>query len=71
MYKKMYMNVLDSLLLAHLAILCHLISSYPGFQHTNNFVYVSFAIIVLVYFVLFFINRAFKKISVKIISDFE
>ena len=37
-YNKMYMNMLDSLLLAHLAILCHLISSYPGFQRTNNFV---------------------------------
>ena len=70
-YKKMYMNVLDSLLLAHLAISCHLISSYPGFQCTNNFVYVSFAMIALpfVCFVLFFINRAFKKI-VKI-SSFE
>jgi hypothetical protein len=63
-YNKMYMNVLDSLLLAHLAILCHLISSYPGFQHTANFVYVSLAMIALpfVCFVLFFIHRAFKKI---------
>ena len=63
-YKKMYMNVLDSLLLAHLAILCHLISSYPGFQDTDKFVYTSIAIIVLplVCFVLFFIIGAFKKI---------
>jgi hypothetical protein len=63
-YKKMYMNVLDSLLLAHLAILCHLISSYPGFQNTDNFVYVGLAMIALpfVCFVLFFILRAFKKI---------
>jgi hypothetical protein len=63
-YNKMYMNVLDSLLLAHLAILCHLISSYPGFQNTDSFVYVSLAMIALpfVCFVLFFIHRAFKKI---------
>ena len=63
-YKKLYMNVLDSLLLAHLAILCHLISSYPGFQRTNYFVYVSFAMFTLPFicFVLFFIYRAFKKI---------
>jgi hypothetical protein len=65
-YNKMYMNVLDSLLLAHLAILCHLISSYPGFQHTANFVYVSLAMFALpfVCFVLFFIHRAFKKLKV-------
>jgi hypothetical protein len=70
-YNKMYMNVLDSLLLAHLAILCHLISSYPGFQHTNNFVYVTLAMIALpfVCFVLFFIHRAFKKIMKS--SNFE
>ena len=40
-YKKMYMNVLDSLLLAHLGIVCHLISSYPGFQYMDDFVYTS------------------------------
>jgi hypothetical protein len=58
------MNVLDSLLLAHLAILCHLISSYPGFQNTDNFVYAGLTMIALpfVCFVLFFIHRAFKKI---------
>ena len=63
-YKKMYMNVLDCLLLAHLGILCHLISSYPGFQRTENFVYASLAMIALpfVCFVLFFIHRAVRKI---------
>jgi hypothetical protein len=30
-YKEMYMNVLDILLLAHLGILCHLVSSHQGF----------------------------------------
>ena len=63
-YKKMYMNVLDSLLLAHLGILCHLISSYPGFQYTDNFVYTSLTMtsLPLVCFMLFFIQRAFRKI---------
>ena len=63
-YNKMYMNVLDSLLLAHLAILCHLISSYPGFQHRDNFVYTASAMMALPFtcFMLFFIYRAFKKI---------
>ena len=64
-YNKMYMNVLDSLLLAHLGISCHLISSYPGFQYTDNFVYTSLAMFALpfVCFVLFFIHRAFRKIT--------
>jgi hypothetical protein len=62
-YNKMYMNVLDSLLLAHLAILCHLISSYPGFQ-SDSFVYTMLAMIALpfVCFMLFFIHKAFRKI---------
>ena len=39
-YKKTYMNVLDSLLLAHFAISCQLVSSYSGFQeHHSSFVY--------------------------------
>jgi hypothetical protein len=63
-YNKMYMNVLDSLLLAHLGILCHLVSSYPGFQCTNNFVYVNLAMVALPFmsFVLFFIHKPFKKV---------
>ena len=64
-YKKMYMNVLDSLLLAHLAIICHLISSYPGFNYTDNFVYTIIAMIALpfAYFVLFFIHKGFRKMK--------
>ena len=62
-YKKMYMNVLDSLLLAHLAILCHLISSYPGFQYTDKFVYTAIAMIALPFacFMLFFVHKGFRK----------
>ncbi|MCG8624177.1 MAG: hypothetical protein MJE68_19560, partial [Proteobacteria bacterium] len=64
-YKKMYMNVLDSLLLAHLAIVCHLISSYPGFQYTDKFVYTAIAMMALpfVCFMLFFIHKGFQKIK--------
>ena len=62
-YNKMYINMLDSLLLAHLGILCHLISSYPGFQHMDSFVYTGLAMVTLpfVCFMLFFIQRAFRK----------
>lgn len=63
-YNKMYMNVLDSLLLAHFGLMCHLISSYSGFQYTDNFVYTFLAVVALpfVCFMLFFIQRAFRKI---------
>ena len=37
-YRKTYMNVLDTLLLAHIGISCHLMSSYAGFQEQANFV---------------------------------
>ena len=61
-YKKMYMNVLDSLLLAHLAIVCHLISSYPGFQYTDKFVYTAIAMIALQFLV--FVSCCFSFIKV-------
>lgn len=63
-YNKMYMNVLDSLLLAYLGILCHMISSYPGFQITDNFVYTFLVTISLPFacFMLFFIQRGLWKI---------
>jgi hypothetical protein len=37
-YKAAYMNVLDTLFLAHLGLSCHLISSYAGFENEANFV---------------------------------
>ena len=46
-YKQMYMNILDTLLLAHLGLLCHLISSYPGFEIQANFVYTTSAILLM------------------------
>ena len=36
-YKKMYMNVLDCLLLAHFCLFSHLISAHEGFQVLANF----------------------------------
>ena len=36
-YKETYMNVLDILLLAHLGLLCHLVSSYQGFEIQARF----------------------------------
>ena len=36
-YKAMYMNVLDVLLLAHLGLLCHLVSSHQGFGDQAKF----------------------------------
>ena len=63
-YNKMYMTVLDSLLLAHLGILCHMISSYPGFHNPANFVYLTGAMVALpfVCFVLFLTLRTFQKV---------
>ena len=37
-YRKTYINMLDTLLLAHLGIFCHLMSSYAGFQDEANLV---------------------------------
>ena len=63
-YKKTYMNVLDTLLLAHLGLLCHLISSYPGFvEHPSSFVYTFEAMLAipLFVFVLFIVLRTLQK----------
>ena len=48
-YRKIYMNILDTLLLADLGILCHLMSSYAGFQGKANFV-IAFEVMVAVPF---------------------
>ena len=63
-YKKTYMNVLDSLLLAHFGLICHLVSSYQGFHRTDNFVYTVIVMTVLpfVIFVLFLVHRALRII---------
>lgn len=48
-YRATYMNVLDTLLLAHLGMFCHLMSSYAGFQDRANFV-IAFEVMVAIPF---------------------
>ena len=65
-YKEMYMNVLDTLLLVHFGLFCHLISSYQGFYQNPShasFVYTFEAMLALpiVCFFLFLAWRAFQK----------
>ena len=64
-YKKAYMNVLDTLLLAHLGIFCHLMSSYAGFQDQANFVITYEVMTALPFagFVIFFLVQALQKVS--------
>ena len=62
-YKKMYMNVLETLLLAHLGIFCHIMSSYAGFYQKVIFVTAIEVMIALPFagFVIFFLVRALQK----------
>ena len=60
-YRKTYMNILDTLLLAHLGILCHLMSSYAGFQDKTNFV-IAFEVMVAVPFTGFIIVLLLKTL---------
>ena len=56
-YKKMYMNVLDSLLLVFLAMLCHLLSISPDYSATQGIVVFT---ICLIPGVVFWLYLAFK-----------
>ena len=60
-YKKTYMNVLDTLLLAHFGLFCHLISSYQGFQisYHSSFVY-TFEIVLAAPLIVFLMLLAFS-----------
>ena len=60
-YKEMYMNVLDTLLLAHFGLFCHLVSSYQGFQiqYHSSFVY-SFEIVLVLPFAGFLLCLGFR-----------
>ena len=58
-YKRMYMNVLDALLLAHFGLICHLISSYPGFQYQAPFV-ITFDVMLLLPFLVFIVFVSLK-----------
>ena len=70
-YKDMYNNVFDTLLLAHLGLLCHLISSYPGFQYQAPFV-ITFEIMLalpFVGFVLFVSLKVYQKVRSRFRCD--
>ena len=68
-YKETYMNVLDTILMAHMGLLCHLVSSEDGFSlHRNvTITYEAMITLPIFCFVLFFIAKAFrlKKYLVK------
>ena len=63
-YKELYMNVLDILLLAHLGLLCHLISVHQAFQIQINFMYTASAMILVPFagFVLLNMVRFIKQV---------
>ena len=64
-YKEMYMNVLDVLLLAQLGLLCHLASSFEGFEVQSRFVFTFSAMISLpfVSFILVIMVRVLQKVT--------
>ena len=64
-YKEKYMNVLDTLLLAHLGISCHFMSSHAGFRYQANFVIANEVLAALPFtgFVIFFLVRALQRVS--------
>ena len=63
-YKETYMNVLDTLLLAHFGLFCHLVSSYQGFQiqYHASFVY-SFEIVLVLPFAGFLLYLGLRCLS--------
>ena len=64
-YRKMYMNVLDVLLLAHLGLVCHLISSFEGFEDQSRFVFTFSGMVSLPFisFVLVIMVRALQSLT--------
>ena len=63
-YKEMHMNVLDVLLLAHLGLLCHLLSVHQEFQIQANFVYTTSAMLLVPFagFLLLTLVRVFQQL---------
>jgi hypothetical protein len=61
----MYMNVLDVLLLAHLGLFCHLISSFEGFEDQSRFVFTLSGMTSLPFisFVLVIMIRALRSLT--------
>ena len=64
-YKKTYMNVVDTLLLLHMCLFSHLISSCPGFGKHSHFVYTFFVMFSFPFvgLVLFFVYRGLRKLQ--------
>ena len=62
-YKKTYMNILDTVLLIHFGLSCHIISSYPGFKVHSHFVFTFLAMASLPFigFLLFVFTIGFRK----------
>ena len=63
-YKVAYMNVLDTLLLVHLGLLCPLVKSYGTFERHTDFVITleTMVALPLIGFILFFLVRGLQKI---------
>ena len=66
-YKKMYINILDILLLAYLGLECHLMSAEDFFSVRENVAYTFDVVLVFPFFcfILFFVVKALKKILVR------
>ena len=64
-YKKMYRNVLDVLLLAHLGLVCHLISSFEGFEDQSRFIFTFIGMVSLPFisFILIIMVRALRSLT--------
>ena len=62
-YKKTYMNILDTVLLIHFGLSCHIISSYPGFKVHSHFVFtfLTMTSVPLVGFLLFLFTTNFQR----------
>ena len=65
-YKKMYMNTLDTLLLAHFGLVHHLMSAERSFQVRQNVAYTFDVVLALpfAYFILFLVVIALKKVFI-------
>ena len=66
-YKKMYMNIMDTCLLAYMGIFCHLMSSHYGFRDKAKFMITTEIVILapLGGFVLFFCVRSLQHVFTK------
>ena len=66
-YKKTYMNVLDSLLLAYMGLVCHLMSAEHSFSVRENVAYTFDVVLAFPFFcfTMFFVVKALKKFFIR------